>query len=293
MEGVAFAFTVAGLPAALNGCLQWFEYVQVGRNFGEDFAKCLLRLELAKLNLCMWSHAIGLSKDSVPEAKIQIPGDDYHSAEKTRKLIELTLEAVQNCFENAAKLSDRYKLKNNEEGTDSTAVVPYNPEIDLESSPRRVYQKLRKSSDRLQGGFKIPKRARWALYDKKKFDRLIDDINGFINELTGLFPEQVEEQKRLCSAEFRETENDEDLRLLQGVIEDDDEILKKAVNDELKARGHNVSEWILNDGAQHRVGDDNAMGVEGKGHHIGKIVCSGTSKGWLGNRNIGEQGSWC
>ena len=293
MEGIAFAVAVAGLPAAFNGCLQCFEYVQMARSFGEDFSKCALRLEHAKLSLCVWGKAVGLSKDSGPNATIEIPGEDRHSAEKIRQLVELTFESIQGCFGNAKQLSQRYKRQIDTQSTDSTDVAPYDPETDLDSGPRRVHGMLQKFANSLQGGTNFTKKARWALYDKKKFNTLIDDINEMINQLRQLFPGKMEEQMRLCTTQVKEIENEEDLRLLHEVIEDNDDIFKKAVSDTLKSRGHRVDKWTLEGTAQHRVGDDNVAGAEGKGHYISNITCSGSSNGWLGNRNNGVSGKWC
>ena len=45
MEPASLTIGVVGLAGLFSTCMQCFDYVQLGRAFGDDYGKCLLRLE--------------------------------------------------------------------------------------------------------------------------------------------------------------------------------------------------------------------------------------------------------
>jgi hypothetical protein len=54
------AVSFAGL---FTNCVDCFEYVQLGRSFGRDYQRALLRLDIVKLRLSRWTDAVNESQN--------------------------------------------------------------------------------------------------------------------------------------------------------------------------------------------------------------------------------------
>lgn len=59
MEAMGLGVAVASLPAVFTSCISCFELTQPGRNFGEDYEKCVLRLDFSRARRVRWGQSIG------------------------------------------------------------------------------------------------------------------------------------------------------------------------------------------------------------------------------------------
>lgn len=51
MEPVGFSVGALGLVGAFAACVDCFEYIQLGRQFRQDYGKCLLKIDAAKVRM--------------------------------------------------------------------------------------------------------------------------------------------------------------------------------------------------------------------------------------------------
>ena len=74
MEPIGLGVSIAGLAGIFTACVDCFEYVQLGRQFGKDYGKCLLRPDAAKLRISHWGLTVGLNSE--PYTKPQVSASD-------------------------------------------------------------------------------------------------------------------------------------------------------------------------------------------------------------------------
>lgn len=65
------------LTGLFNNCVDTFQYVQLGRNFGNDYESCLIKLGVVKLRFLRWGELMtvpdgGVSQNSRTAASTQI-----------------------------------------------------------------------------------------------------------------------------------------------------------------------------------------------------------------------------
>jgi hypothetical protein len=282
MDPTGFAIGVAGLAGVFTSCVDCFEYIQLGRKFGEDYGKCVLRLDAAKVRMSRWGASMGLGPEPQQHHnKISISEEEFYLAQSL-------LEQIMNSFEDAEKLSGRYRKHATLQKTKTDDLVVCDARTDLEPRYQRLHQTMRQLAIRRQRGTNILKKTTWALYEKKKFDTMIEDITGFVTQLVDLFPAAKEDQTALCKTEVSAIKETEDLALLKGIAGDDDNVLTIAVNGEMERRGHTVTNWTASGNAKMWAGDDNAFGVESKSHHFSVFSVSGAADVRLGNDNRGK-----
>ncbi|KAK8036218.1 hypothetical protein PG993_008832 [Apiospora rasikravindrae] len=92
--------TVAGalsVAALFTDCVDCFEYVQLGRHFGQDFERCRLKLDIAQTRLSRWGEAVAIHED--PRFNTTEPADA-----PTRQ-VQSVLEEIDLLFQSIRKKS--------------------------------------------------------------------------------------------------------------------------------------------------------------------------------------------
>ena len=280
MEYIGLIFGVAGLPGAFTACIDCFEYVQLGRQFGRDYSKCLLRLDAAKLRMSRWGAAVGLSQAS--DRRNELPMSDQE-----KKTARNLLEQIFDSFADAESISERFKKYATTKGTRSHELRVYNTDCDLDSDFRGLHVTMRELASQRQKGTSLRKKAAWALYEKKRFDRLIEDVTDFVSQLIELFPAAYEDQRGFCRAEVAAV-NGTQLALLEEIVGEDDTLLAAEVRKELDSRGHTFTDWKAGGYSKMWAGDENSFGIESKGHTFARFTVTDSADVHLGNRNRGR-----
>ena len=281
MEPVGFTIGVMGLAGLFSTCMQCFDYVQLGRAFGDDYGKCLLRLDAAKLRLSRWGEAVGIAVTSQDRKPVVLSPQEFHLAQSL-------LQQIQDSFDDTEKISKRYRKHAEMESSTNGVLAVYSEQSDLRPQEKQLHSQLRAIAFRRQQSTGLVQKTRWALYEKKRFDSLIGDITDFVDKLINLFPVARESQTSICQAELRTITDEQDLVTLRAIARTDDEILQRGIEEELTRRGHVVTDWKAGDDADVWIGDENAFGVDSKGHHVSKFAVSGSAKVRLGNQNRGR-----
>lgn len=97
---------VASLVGVFTSCLECLQYIQLGVNFGNDYGKCQLRLDVVALRLSRWGLAVGLNNFNISSGQPQVQATQEESRIAERVLGEL-LESLQE----ARKASDRFTAR--------------------------------------------------------------------------------------------------------------------------------------------------------------------------------------
>jgi hypothetical protein len=60
-EALGLAVGLVGLPAAVNG---WIDFFRIGRKFDQGFSNAILKLDIASISLARWGKSIGVFDDA-------------------------------------------------------------------------------------------------------------------------------------------------------------------------------------------------------------------------------------
>ena len=258
-------------------CVDCFEYVELGRNFGNDFGKCLLRLDVAKLRMLQWGESIGLSPQQ-HTTNLQLSGQEAQVAEDL-------LGQIQDSFSRAKDLSNGYRIRKEgaRQTSDGTLAV-FNPTIELDPVKSQVHFTTKELAKRRQATTSLTHKTKWALYEKRRFTSLIGEVDGFVNDLIDLVPASKSRQEAICKADMREFGNEQSLKVLNEVAAEDDVMLKEAIAHQMKSVCHTYSHFEAEGNAKYHLGDKN-HGTEGRSSNASHFVLRGDSDGQIGNVN--------
>lgn len=181
METLRLGISIVGLAGAFTTCVDCFEYIQLGRQFRQDYGKCLLKLDTAKLRMSRWGVAMGLGLEPHLTPQISVSDEEM-------RLAQSLLEQILESFEDAERISERFKKYTSMQNTNPNALLICNATSDLDSNYQRLYLTMRELAYKRQKGTSIRKKTVWALYEKKRFEGMIEDVTSFISRLVDLFP---------------------------------------------------------------------------------------------------------
>jgi len=234
----------------------------------------LLKLDAAKVPISRWGAAMGLGLE--PYLKQQISASD----DKIR-LAQSLLEQILDSFKNAERLSERFKKHTSMQNLASNGLLVYDAVSDLASNYQRLHLTMRELAKQWQKQTSLRKKAAWAIHDKTSFDRMIDDVTGFVHEFT------QEDQRALCKMEVSAIRETDDLALLNDIACEGDTMLAAEVKKKMDSRGHTVTDWKAEGNSKIWAGDENASAVSSKGHNFARFTVLDSADVHLGNMNRG------
>ncbi|KAI1122551.1 prion-inhibition and propagation-domain-containing protein [Nemania abortiva] len=270
---VASALSVAAL---FNNCVSCFEYIQLGRHFGRDYELHQLKLDIAQIRLSRWGQAVAVNDD--PRFVTLNPQDkDFRKA-------QLILGAIFKLFGTLEDASEMYKIDAEPEDLELLQIQ------DMKPPAQKLHRMFSAIANKRKKGTSFLKKAAWALYDGKNFNKLVGELMGLIDGLEKLFPVEAA-TRAMVEMEIEEIQEDESsLRALQSAATDTDGVLSEVVTARLeKCEQHNYAKNIQSEEkARVRVGNEwtNSCGVRPAGstrNESDSVAAKGSSAVHIGN----------
>ncbi|CEJ87164.1 hypothetical protein VHEMI04324 [[Torrubiella] hemipterigena] len=271
------------LAALFNNCVDSFEYIQLARHFGDEFGRCQLKIDILKLRLSRWGEAASINE-----------GTRYPPDDKLAQQIRSILEEIGFLYQAIQKSCKRYEINATEEQ------LQLYTDSDLGPVVRSVHTKLGEITQRRQKKTSLAKKARWALYDGKQLERLIDQAKEFLEDLEALVP--VESQRQDLAKQEVECLNDApSLELMAECAQSTDIILAQTIEVTIQSNEvHNTIIGALNttDSARVFIGNqlssdfDSARSLnEQTRNSANSVQAEGTSRLHVGN-TYGGRSFW-
>lgn len=239
METAGLVIGSVSLATLFTTCVDCFEYIHLGRQFGRNYQTAVLKLDLLKLRLSRWA-------DAVSKSGYGVANESEYEITKVKE----TLGQVIYLFEETEKRSAKF----GKTSLKQDAPVPDN--VDFEA----IHLKMRSLALKRQKRSSFAKKASWALHEEKSFNRLIEDIGPLVRDLVEMFPAVKEQQQQLSVEDAQELRTEKAIGTLQEANEGpgEDELLREAVDQAIAAGDrvqHRVRENITEGGALARFGD--------------------------------------
>ncbi|KAH8597783.1 prion-inhibition and propagation-domain-containing protein [Bisporella sp. PMI_857] len=281
---------VAGLAGVFTSCVDCFEYVQFARSFGKDYERSILKLDIVRLRFTRWGQAVGVYIDG---KMVRDPQRQYIAATPDQlELCRDILDQIEDIFNDSERVSTRFKTKAEKAGKDDQLAI-WDPAVDLPDQPRSVHVKTRDIAKKRQKGTNVLQKISWALYEKSKFDRLIEDVSGLVDSLETVFPPEVLELATvICQTEVEEYEKVDDLILLGEAAGRDDRLLTETITRAVTTKGNQYENFEINGDAGFEATLGNTYGV-GRNREGDGNVYKGFKMGGKGSTHLGDtfQGS--
>jgi Prion-inhibition and propagation len=205
------ALVIGGVSLAtiFTTCIDCFEYVQIGRQFGDRYSRCLLQIQVLKLRLSQWAAAVNQLEPIAGEEDV--------------KTVQVILADITNLFAQAENISIQFKRSKPEKAQ------IFNDQTDLEPDVDSLCQEMGRLALRRQQRAGFRQKTKWALYKHKEFDDLISAVTKHVESLEALYISVSQAQQQLRCEDAKALEAETELKLLEEVAEDVDPALEAAI----------------------------------------------------------------
>jgi hypothetical protein len=227
-EAAGLAVGVVALAGLFNNAVECFRFVQLGRAFEKDFKTAQLKLDACELRLSRWGASLGLNRSlrsaDITAQTFGTEADVTHADDLLNQIVELFAEAegVSKRFKDRAK-------------PNSDQLALCDPHVALNTTALVLHGEMQKLSIKRQGNAGVKNRMKWALYEEKRFGRLLDDIKELVDNLIQLFPAGHAAQEKLCEEEASALAQNAEAALLKEIVSKQDKLLELFLD---KALGH-------------------------------------------------------
>ena len=217
MELAGLAIGLAGILSIFTSCVDFFEYIQLGRHCSDDFQTIMIQLDLIKLRFSRWGQAVGITGDDDDESVMQRLKRNMGIADKEIGIIKNTLRKVLQLLETAAKGASR--LSRNRKITKNAGDSVGKEEDD---NLRALHHSIRaltiEKQEKLEGS-SLKQKAAWVLHGKKEMENVIDNLSGMVSKLIDLTPSTKELQNEICRQDLSKLKNDQNLVQLDNTLQ--------------------------------------------------------------------------
>lgn len=275
MEAAGLAMAVVTLSGLFTTCMECFEYVRLGSEFGQDYEKCILRLDVCKVQLSRWGWSIGLSGAPTVGLGLNPTQQEISTAEKL-------LNSIAESFAKVQIASEAYEQRIKT----STNQIPPCEKV-VEGATKRLHTSLCERAATRQAKTSTLKKISWAVYEKRKFDSMVADITASVRALIDLFPETKPSLERLARSEVPFLGSAADLQLLLQVMNGDDPLLEKAIVEAFGRQGSLYNNIEAIEDSRIHAGDIIENSTGGHGHVYTGVRTSGRAVAHFGNRYSG------
>jgi len=219
MEATGLGIGIGGLIGLFSTCVQSYELINLGASHGRDYQVLLTKLKIEKARLISWGEAVGLYTiiDDCDDRQLELEmANSYHES-LFRPHIQGTVFSILNCiqltFTDVNRLVNRYGL----ERDDKYDLVTSRNFMPAVSDGYQRFQRRMSMQQQRVGFFD---KFRWCLKDKKQFDVLVSDLNGFNDSLIELVPDRIVNVRRLVKAEVDSLDDVYSLKLVEDAARD-------------------------------------------------------------------------
>lgn len=239
MAELVVGTTIGGvsLAAALSGTflsvIECIGFIQFGRRFGKDFDKYQARLCALKLQTTRWGVCAGALPNPKTGRRRRVIVD-----QQTATAVWRLWSAIKDDLDNMERKSKTY-IKSEPEDLEVFETG------DMTDWTRVLSSQTKTIVANRMGDVSLTDKAKWAIFNKKYFDRLLEDIAENFGQLKGLLPQLVEPLQQLCRIEVEELQNTQSQEAIEMLRE-----TSWANQDTMLA--HASGQVLVNRGSGHR-----------------------------------------
>lgn len=179
------------------------------------------KVGIERVRLLLWGDSVGLSG-----LRFEL-GAGVHAAApavldprlQDRRIVKAVcdiLSYMRQLFEDTNPMTRRYGLQSSQ----ANQFFPGSLHNALITTFRGTYTRFRDAAGQRHRAATMATKARWAVKDKKRFERFIEDLRGFNDSLCALFPDLDEQVRQGMAAEIKSSTDLEKLQIVEQAVAD-------------------------------------------------------------------------
>src|SRR5436190_16629345 len=220
MSGFEVPAFVVGVAGLFSSCVDAFTYFKLAQRANRDAEVVLLKLDIEKTRLLIWGENVGIFSASRQDERLLNEG--------MAEVIQRILSQIESLLTNSEELRTSYGVRN----LDS----PLNRAVDYVSSKSHAVFRVSASRFWTRNASKLPtrtqgsrtERIKWAIYEREKFQSLVNDLSHFVDKLFDLSKIGREVQDRAIVEDIESILDISHLNTIEEATEDSYRVYSQA-----------------------------------------------------------------
>ncbi|KZL78848.1 tpr domain containing protein [Colletotrichum incanum] len=230
MDAAGLAIGAAALLTLFKTCLEMCDTIECGRRYGSDFEVLTTKVGIERVRLLLWGDSVGipgLDPGAGEQPVTSVVVDPRLQDPRVVRAVCDILSCMRQLFEDTGSMTRRYGLQSAQPNETSSGGLGNA----LFTTFRRTYTRFQEAAVQTQRAATVVATARWAIKDKRRFQRFIEELRDFNDSLCALFPDLDEHVRQEMVGEIKSATNLEDLQIVEQAVTDmeaNDELVEAA-----------------------------------------------------------------
>lgn len=219
MEAAGLGVGVVALMGLLKTCLEVYDTIECGRRYGAAYEVLTTKIGIERVRLLLWGDLVGLhglDLSAGAPVTMSVTVDPRLHDPRISKAVCDILTCMRQLFEDTSPMTRRYGLH----GAKGKQPAPESRHNALVTTFRTTYARFQATATQRQEMATVLTTARWAIKDRKRFERFVEDLRSFNDSLFGLFPDLDGQVRREMVAEIRSSPDLENLQVVEEAVTD-------------------------------------------------------------------------
>ncbi|KAJ5689114.1 hypothetical protein N7462_003506 [Penicillium macrosclerotiorum] len=224
MDPIGITIGAASLLTLFKTCLELYEAIECGRNLSKDYEILATKVGIERVRLALWGSMVGLydlpTDRSTKAGKLDTSAHTVDPRLKEPRIFRAVSD-ILNCmlrlFQDSGSLTRRYGLQ---QMTSSDLALRGSGRNVITTTFKKTYAHLHASASLIQQGSSLVTAARWAIKDKKRFERFVDDLRSFNDSLALLFPDVDVNTRVAMATEINDSTDIDGLQMIEDAVSD-------------------------------------------------------------------------
>ncbi|KAF2877474.1 prion-inhibition and propagation-domain-containing protein [Massariosphaeria phaeospora] len=215
MSGLEIPAFLIGAAGLFSSCVDAFSYFKAAQRADEDIEILLLKLDIEKTRLLLWGNEIGMFSANQQHPRLR--------QQDTVELLERILDQIEKLLTDSETLRTSYGVRNLEETRAKAIDFLSSKSLAIfRTSASRFWTRnaSRLGSGRQRGGEGLVARTKWAIYEGRRFQGLVNNVKHFVDNLYELVSVDRETQDSIIKADIETILDLSQLRLVEAATED-------------------------------------------------------------------------
>jgi len=213
MSGLEIPGFLIGVAGLFSSCVDAFAYFKLAQRAGKEIEVGLLKLDIEKTRLLIWADNVGMFSVNPPNLRLL----DEHVAE----LVERILSQIKSLLTDSEKLRTLYGVRTQDSDNPRTKAVDYVSSKSLAAFRTSASRFWTRNISKVGATTQDSKLSgiRWAIYEREKFQALINDLSQLVDSLYELVHVAREVQDRVIIEDIESILDISQLNIIEEATE--------------------------------------------------------------------------
>ncbi|KAI2834290.1 hypothetical protein CBS11350_10823 [Aspergillus niger] len=255
MTGAEVIGAASGIASLFTTTITWFDYIYVARKAAPRLQSLIVKLGSAQLRLTRWGQAVGLTGSDIEDEEALKNSGLFQLDEEQENQAIQTFQILVMLFEESKRICHNERRGKSEDDPDVKAneIKPFGQDsFKWSTTHRYLHETMQKVVHERRNKMSVPRLFKFAVYDERHLEKLVNDINDHIDSLYQIYTPSASDEEEAGKQEI-----DRFLKVMRELrsASERDPVINTAVKLTLDQRNENMT-FNTTESTVQKIGQD-------------------------------------